>query len=308
MQYEGAHYHIWSKGNGDDYILNGDEDKSYFVDLLSQGHVRHKVDIYAYCVLGNHYHLHIQTPHNNMPEFMHFMGSCYGTYLARNKWKGHVFSSRYNSKYIDTEEQLKILSRYIHLNPVKAGITKLPEQYHWSSYIYYLAGARPPSWLNTRWIVDYFGPGVEEAAERYREFVLAGVNKGIADSGEITAIERAYEGICEIFNLESLDEPGFESKENLRNARSLFIFFAKKYSTLENNDIARMIGDIGPKAVSNHYHRICAKIREDAGSRQHLYKELFRLINEYKIYIDEMPSTNVPDTFVDPLQTYQTPL
>lgn len=286
IQNEGAHYHVWSKGNRDDYILNGDEDKDYFVDLLAQGQTRYKVEIYAYCVLGNHYHLHIQTPHNNMPEFMHFIGSCYGTYLTRNKWKGHVFSSRYNSKCINTEEQLKVLSRYIHLNPVKAGITKLPEQYRWSSYVYYLAGVRLPSWLNTRWIVDYFGPGAEGATERYKDFVLAGIKKRIADSSEIPRIEMVCEAICEMYNLESLDEPGFESEENLRDARSLFIFFTKKYTASTNSDIAGMISDVGATAVSAHYHRMCAKIEGDFEYERCLYAELRELIDEYEIDID----------------------
>ncbi|OFW57721.1 MAG: hypothetical protein A2W01_02540 [Candidatus Solincola sediminis] len=287
-QHEGAHYHIWSRGNKGDYIFEKDEGKDFFVDLLSQGQQRHKVEVYGYCVLGNHYHLHVQTLEENLSEFMHFIGSSYATYLYRNDWKGHVFSSRYNSKHVKNEGQLRSLSRYIHLNPVRAGLTELPEQYCWSSYQYYLLGARPTSWLNTRWIGDYFGSGVESAAESYKDFILEGMEKVIKNSGRISPIESAYHAICETYNLESLDDPGFESEENLRNARSLFIYLAKQFTDLKNLEIARMIGNAGATGISTHYYRICAKVGENAEYAERLYGELRGLIDEYEIDIDDL--------------------
>src|SRR4030042_1953782 len=157
IQYEGAHYHIFSKGNRDECIFGKDEDKDYFVYLLSQGQGKYRIEIDAYCVLGTHYHMLIQTPEPNLADFMHYIGSSYGSYLAKNDWRGHIFWGRYNSILVDHEEYLMSLSRYIHFNPIEAGIVELPEQYRWSSYVYYLNGAQSPSWLSTTWIVDLFG-------------------------------------------------------------------------------------------------------------------------------------------------------
>ena len=303
IKYEGAHYHIWSKGNRDDYIFHGDGDKEYFVELLSKGQQEYHVEIFAYCVLGNHYHLQIQTPEPNLPEFMHYLGSSYASYLARNDWKGHIFAGRYHSKCVNAEEYMMGLSRYIHLNPVVAHVAKLPEEYCWSSYVYYLQRVKAPSWLNTGWLLDYFGPGVEGAAERYKEFVLAGIQNGNRSPTEgfnkISAIEGAFDGICQLYGIKSLNESGFESPENLKNARRLFIFLAKGYTDSKNKDIADIIGDIGPTAVSNQYQRICAKVREDVQYQRYLYAGLTRLIDEYKLDIAKQPSTKGADPNVE---------
>ncbi len=315
IQYEGAHYHIFSKGNKDEYIFRDGHDKGYFIDLLSQGHEKYEVEIFAYCILGNHYHLLIQTRKANLPEFMHYLGSSYGSYLAKDEWKGHVFSGRYKSICVDREEYLMTVSRYIHLNPVAANMAKSPQDYPWSSYVYYLDGAKPPCWLNTEWIVDYFGPDREYAASRYREFVLAGAEKEIvypsdhiigqailggkefaeriiarianeSISNEVRkrtgalkelTLDEAYDAVRRLYGLETLRKCDME-KESLQKARRVFVYLGKEHTAATNGDIAEMVGDIKPSTVCTLHRRICARYREDSRYRDSLSEEVLRML------------------------------
>ena len=127
--FEGATYHIFSKGNLDDFILTEKKDKGYFLKLLGEGAEKYVVDIYTYCLMGNHYHLLARTQRANLPTFMHFLLSSYASYLGREGRRGHIFAGRYKAILIDTEEYLLTVSKYIHLNPIKALLVDTPSEY-----------------------------------------------------------------------------------------------------------------------------------------------------------------------------------
>ena len=173
IQYEGAFYHVISRGNAGQYLYVSEEDKGYFLQLLGRGAERYEVEVYAYCVMGTHYHLLVQTIRANLSEFMHFLGSSYGNYMVRKGWVGHVFAGRYRAICIQKEEYLLVVSRYIHLNPVGAGLVRRPEDYRWSSYSHIVEDKNIPAWLNRGWLEEYFGPGMQDAKARYREFMEA---------------------------------------------------------------------------------------------------------------------------------------
>lgn len=174
-KYKGAIYHVFSRGNKNDDIFKCADNKGYFLELLSKGVCKYHIRLYAYCVMVNHYHLLIQTLENNLSEFMHYLGSSYATYIVRNGWIGHVFAGRYKSICVDSEEYLLTLSRYIHLNPVEAGIVIRPEEYFWSSYPAYVCEDEEPPWIFTEWLIDHLGTELLEARARYKEFVESGI-------------------------------------------------------------------------------------------------------------------------------------
>jgi REP element-mobilizing transposase RayT len=177
IQYEGAAFHVISRGNKKDVIFPEDKTKYYFIKRLKEGSVRFQVDVYAFCIMDTHYHLLVQLNQENLPDFMHFIGSAYANYLVRNGWFGHVFSGRYKSILVDKDEYLLVVSRYIHLNPVSALLVKRPEEYRWSSYHLYLRDVRnrAEGWLYREWLPEYFGPGFRESVQRYGEFVESGM-------------------------------------------------------------------------------------------------------------------------------------
>jgi putative transposase len=126
IEYEGAVYHIISRGNRGEHIFAEDQDKEYFIETLQTAVEKYKIDLYAFCIMGNHYHLLLTAPQGELGKAMHYIGSAYGSFLRRQKgWVGHVFAGRYKSLCVEKEGYLLELSRYIHLNPVRAGLWKI---------------------------------------------------------------------------------------------------------------------------------------------------------------------------------------
>lgn len=122
--------------------------------------------------MGNHYHLFLETPTGNLSQIMIHINGAYTTYF-NVKWKrtGHLFQGRYKAILVEADEYAAELSRYIHLNPVRAGIVDKPEGYLWSSYQSYIGQNTPPAWLKTEFILGYFDGKTADAKNEYRDFV-----------------------------------------------------------------------------------------------------------------------------------------
>lgn len=176
IEYEGAFYHITSRGNEKGDIFIDDYDKDKFLHYIGVVHKRYSIIIYVYALMGNHYHMLMETPKANLSRAMRDLNGDYTTYFnRRHKRAGHLFQGRYGAILVEKEGYLLELSRYIHLNPVRAGWVKSPEDYKYTSMSYYLGRKRPPNWLDANWILEYFKSNSREATEAYREFVLDGI-------------------------------------------------------------------------------------------------------------------------------------
>ena len=129
IEYEGGWYHVMNRGAGRRNIFNEPEDRNLFLNLLQELHVRFRIEIHAYCLMGNHYHLLIRTPLANLSRAMAHLN---GIYSRRRNQKyqsdGPLFRGRFKSIIIDAENYLLRLSRYIHLNPVSANIVQKPRK------------------------------------------------------------------------------------------------------------------------------------------------------------------------------------
>ena len=129
--------------------------------------------------MDNHYHLLLETPLGNLSQIMQHINGAYTTYFnVKRKRSGHLFQGRYKAILIDVDEYAKELSRYIHLNPVRAKIVELPEEYNWSSYNFYIGSKKAPGWLTRKFILGYFSEKASVGQKRYRRFVKALVNEG----------------------------------------------------------------------------------------------------------------------------------
>ena len=177
IEYEDAYYHVMNRGGGRRSIFHGQQYYLGFLDCLDQAHTRFGVEIQAYCLMGNHYHLLIKTPRGNLSRAMRHINGVYTQYYNKiKKTDGPLFRGRYKAINIDAASYLTQVSRYIHRNPIdmKKPIVESIIDYPWSSYPAYLNKARCPDWLYRN---DVYGElGSKRHASSYRAFVERGVD------------------------------------------------------------------------------------------------------------------------------------
>jgi REP element-mobilizing transposase RayT len=157
VDYPGLHYHVMARGNNKQAAFLDGADHEFMEHLLTVGLGRFGFSLHAYCLMTNHLHLLLESSQGNLGEFMDWL---LGRYARRFNWRhkriGHLFQARYLSRVVAKESYLLEVSRYIHMNPVKAGMVARPEDYRWSSVgAYYGGGARVP--VETGRLLGYFG-------------------------------------------------------------------------------------------------------------------------------------------------------
>ncbi|MCX5814706.1 MAG: transposase [Proteobacteria bacterium] len=202
IQFENACYHVTCRGNAGQTIFPDEFDRRRFLFLLKHSAEIYRVNILAFVLMTNHFHLIVKTPLANIQEFMRHFNISYTAFInKRYKRTGHLYQGRYKSFVIDTDSYLLEVSRYVHLNPVRIKEGLSTEQkiaslksYRWSSYYDYSVRTRYP-FLSTEEILAYFGG----KKERYREFVESGITltinplekgKGHGIIGEASFIEQ----------------------------------------------------------------------------------------------------------------------
>lgn len=188
VEYPGAIHHVTAHAIAGQDLFPVDGDRDKFLSLLTDVHRRWGTVFHGYCLMGNHYHLEVETPDGALSEPMKSLNYRYASYLNwRLQRRGHVFDGRFKSISVDADIYLHELSRYIHLNPVRAQIVSHPADYRWSSYRAYIGLATPPPWLVTELTLARFGDTEQRQHHAYRKFVEAG-SDGLADAlGSITA-------------------------------------------------------------------------------------------------------------------------
>lgn len=172
ITYPGAYYHVTTRGNERGDVYKSQRDREKFLSYLESASERYGAVIHAYCLMRNHYHLLVETPHGNLSEIMQHINGAYTTYFnVKRKRAGHLFQGRFKAILIEADEYAAELSRYIHLNPVRAGAASKPEDYRWSSYCAYTGKATKPNWLNTGFILGCFADNMAAAHGKYQIFV-----------------------------------------------------------------------------------------------------------------------------------------
>src|SRR5665648_375317 len=139
LSFENAFYHIIARDNRREKIFYFDRDKEIFLKRLKEMLIKYSMICYAYCLMDNHYNLFIKTNQSNLSQGIHYLNSSYANWF-RNKHQiiGPLFQGRFKSILVDADNYALVLSAYIHLNPLRAGIIKQLEDYPWSSYLDYL--------------------------------------------------------------------------------------------------------------------------------------------------------------------------
>lgn len=175
LEFAGAFYHLTSRGNRQEHIYENDADREKFLAVLADVIKRYNWACHAYCLMGNHYHLLIETPDANLSGGMRQLNGVYTQRFnkAYNR-TGHVFQGRYKSILVDKDNYLLELARYIVLNPVRAGMVRSAKDWRWSSYRATAGQVQVPDFLTVELILAGFDHRKGNAIKLYKQFVAEG--------------------------------------------------------------------------------------------------------------------------------------
>lgn len=179
--FKNAYYHVINRGREKKLIFHDSYDKKKFLSILKKQCCQLNVSIAAYCLMDNHYHLLINTPHTNLSTFMQRVNATYVQYYNRKYTKdGALFCGRYKSYIIGEESYLLRVIRYIHINPVKAQIVPSASTYEWSTHKYYKKGSVQKSeWLCINNIMTFYDVLKKNRVKAYREHIAQEVDAEI---------------------------------------------------------------------------------------------------------------------------------
>lgn len=278
IEFPGALYHVTSRGNARQRIFLDDRDNGRFLDLLGKTVERFHWVCHAFCLMVNHYHLMIETPEANLSEGMHYLnaGFCQA-YNKRHATVGHLFQGRFKAIVVDRESYLLELSRYVVLNPVRAGMVPRPEDWPWSSYR--LTAGLPVSpaasvaseFVSAAWLLGHFAPDEMAARQSYRDFVAAGMDGDSPLSkvqsqlflGEESFVEQVKNTIPEKTAVKEI--PKVQRYANRPPLEEIFGDWRTKYK--RDEAIVASYGDYGYKEteiaqfLGVHYTTVCRAIK-----------------------------------------------
>ena len=177
VEIEGGLYHVITRGNDRQDIFHSKEDHTKFLSLIAQQKARSPFFLYAYCLMTNHLHLLIERQEDTVGRIMQRVLTGYSQYYNRKYGRiGHVFQGRYKAILCDSDSYLAALVRYIHLNPVRARMVVLPEEYPYSSHRAYL-GIEPEGVVDVDPVLRLFGARREIARRGFAEYVRSGIGQ-----------------------------------------------------------------------------------------------------------------------------------
>lgn len=298
IEFEGALYHVTARGNERRKIFFSKRDFEKFKEYIAGAQKKFGFLLHSYVLMDNHYHLMVETPEKNLSRIMHHINGSYTTYInIKRKRSGHLFQGRYKAIVVDKDSYLLELSRYIHLNPVRANLVRKPGEYPYSSYRFFISGEEE-GMLTQKEVLGMVARDERVASERYRTFVedtlgkepenpLKQVYAGALLGGEsfVNKIRQRLENsnlgtrevsysqllnasptpeqildvTCEHFG----ESPGAATVNSRSVARKVGIYLAKKHTAATNRQIGELFGGMGYTAVAKTYQRVARQIGKD---------------------------------------------
>jgi REP element-mobilizing transposase RayT len=171
---------VTSRGNRRCEIYCDAADRKYFLGVVANVVERFAWVLHTYCLMTNHYHLVVQTPLANISAGMQRLNSMHAQWFNwRHGLSGHLFQGRFHSVDVEDESHFLELSRYVVLNPIRAGIAEHPAAYTWSSYRAMVGIVERPALLRCDAVLAAFGPTTEDAQAAYASFVKAGIDEAL---------------------------------------------------------------------------------------------------------------------------------
>ncbi len=308
IEYRGAYYHVKSRGNQKQPLFFSDDDRYFFLACLEDAHTKFGAVIHVYCLMTNHYHLLLETPRGRLSRIMHLINTRYSIYLnTKYERCGHPFQGRFKATLVEAERYARELFRYIHLNPVRAGMVSLPQNYEWSSFPEYLGSRKAPRWMETAFILSLFGSPPDAARDLCRDFVISAVGLDLknplseAASSAILGSHAFIEEIKKDHIMNALDKPdpevpdlgklasrpglarirdevgGYLGAKN-KYARHAAIFIAHRNTDYTLGQIGEFF-EIGPSGISSACRKMRSRLRANESlvlSISEIEKRLFR--------------------------------
>jgi len=268
-----------------------DADYREYLYLMAEWCNRRKVQIWGYCLMTNHVHLAIQVHEKPLSRIMQNLGFRYTQYFNRRRKKiGHLFQGRYKALLIDADAYLLELVRYIHLNPVRAGMVEQPDDYAWSAHRAYLGRERLP-WLTTDWIYGQFARHAGESCRSYERFVGDGMQEGyrpefhrgsfegralgddnfleeaLARAGESInrkpSIESIIASVCSVYRISKAEIASRSRVRKVSEARGIAALLVREAEGLLLVELGRCLNQ-DLSSLSQAARRVERRLREDA--------------------------------------------
>ena len=313
IQYNNAVYHIMSRGVAQGEVFYAEEDYHKFLEYLEKTSEKFQLEIFAFVLMGNHYHLFLRTKEANLSKSMQWLQTSYSIYLNRKyRRSGHLFQGRYKSILVGDDSYWRGLSFYIHLNPVRAGIVKELETYKWSSYHDYVKTKKIHHWIACEEILKGFGKDEKESRDEYWKLIseksgqekkflddvkyglILGseefiswvqkkfINRLSARDGELPQkkrvgddgiVEKVLGEVTKCFKTERTQL--LQRKRRVpQRARDVCMYILKEHSGLDNKRIGEVFG-VSLSAVT----KAAKRINEQRETEERLKKETNRILN-----------------------------
>ena len=314
-----GYYHITSRGVAQKDIFFDREDRTVFLKILAEAHARWGLVFHGYCLMTNHYHLEIQSPEGHVSRPIQWINQNHARHVNRKyRRAGHLFQGRFKSALIESGGHLRELTRYIHLNPVRARLVARPADYAWSSYRAYLGLRKCPEWLRITTTLARFGATRSAQRQAYRKFVeeevtavnpledlrfgvvlgsekfvewaqskLRGAESPSAPE-EITEFRRArvpadLDRVCELVTQSAgIDRERLRAKGLWKNDdRDLAIYLAVQHTGSRLAEIGSYFGGLGASATSQAKKRLERRMGKQRALREKV-QTLSSQLNEFQ--------------------------
>lgn len=271
VHFPGALYHVTLRGNAGQTIFFDDRDRTRFYLLLQEGTERFRHRIHAFCLMSNHVHLAIQVGDLPLSRIIQNLSFRYTKWVNwRQSRSGHLFQGRYKAVLVNADAYLLELTRYIHLNPVRAGLVKEPEEHPWSGHRGYL-GLEVIPWLTTEWVLSQFSERESSARRAYGRFIQDGKKEGyrkeyhagsgtdsrilgddqfidrVLEKGERmsrhrVSLDRIIREVCKSFSLEERELLMSGRDHRLSRVRGMAAWLVMEYGIGTLGDLSRRTG------------------------------------------------------------------
>ncbi len=310
-----------ARGNGRQDIVRDDDDRRRLQDHLGRAAVRCSWRVYAFVLMTNHLHVVFKTPEPNLARGMQgFLSAYANAWARRHRFAGHVFQGRYRTELVEDESYLWTVTRYVHLNPVRARTVEHPAAWAWSSYPGYAHRGRRLDWVAYDELLASWGGefGGSDPAAAYRRFVTAGLaeppeppwkaahqgwilgSRVFADQvgamvrGEARrdlrresrlarghSLERAREVVCAAYGIVASE---LGRRGSRHPARAALAYLARRCTAATNAELMGVLGVSRPESVPNLTRRYASWLSSDADVRR-----------DYRRLEDELdgPSTSI---------------
>ena len=312
IQFENAWYHVMNRGKRGEKIFQDKADFIIFIELLEELHEVFNINVASYCLMTNHYHLLLQTPDANLSRSMRHLNGVYTQkYNKSHNYDGPLFRGRYKSIVVDSDSYALELVRYIHRNPLEAGIVDDINKYRWCTHKAYLSSADKWKWLHKDYILKLFSNSKPESIRLYKKFVKQETPETITNIykrknllvilGKKTFINRVKEKffneskfeeipetkkispdaekikqtVCKEYNIEGQDLY-YSRRGYLNEPRNIAIYLVRRL----RNDTLKQVGDEFRISKYSTVSSIVEKVKKDIRLDKSLKKRVGLLIDK----------------------------